>query len=210
MTAVEPPAEVDGRLLRGSRTREQLLRAALRLFGSKGFHATSMRDLATEAGVSPPSIYNHYASKEAILAAALVAGLKQFQGTVIAPDEDGMPSELRLEGLVRRHVGWQVQNRGDVRAADRLLEMVKTGELLPSSSTAEIEELLQRYRDLFNVLIDDLRDRRGLSLPSTHICVEAVLALCDSCNRWHESDDRDLVQVQNECWFFTANLLGLR
>ena len=37
---------------------------ALRLFDSKGFHGTSMRDIGDAAGCSMPTLYHHYGSKE--------------------------------------------------------------------------------------------------------------------------------------------------
>jgi AcrR family transcriptional regulator len=52
-------------------TRERLLKAATRLFGEGGVDATSMRDLASVAGIQAPSIYNHVQSKEELLEAAL-------------------------------------------------------------------------------------------------------------------------------------------
>lgn len=51
----------------GVKTREAISEAALRLFLRQGYHATGMRQIATEAGVSPGAPYNHFASKEQIL-----------------------------------------------------------------------------------------------------------------------------------------------
>ena len=42
---------LDGRTRRGEVTRERLLAAAVELFGSQGFEATSMKELAAAAGV---------------------------------------------------------------------------------------------------------------------------------------------------------------
>ena len=48
--------------------RAQLLDAALHCFVVKGFHQTSMRDIAAQAGVSLGSLYNHFDSKSALIA----------------------------------------------------------------------------------------------------------------------------------------------
>ncbi|MBX2798615.1 MAG: TetR/AcrR family transcriptional regulator [Myxococcales bacterium] len=47
--------------------RRDIERAALALFGTRGFHGTSMPDLAEEAGVGPGTIYRHFESKEALV-----------------------------------------------------------------------------------------------------------------------------------------------
>ncbi len=51
----------------------QILQAALQCFLEKGFHQTSMRDIAQEAGVSLGNLYNHFPGKEAIILAVAVA-----------------------------------------------------------------------------------------------------------------------------------------
>ncbi|HDX0902161.1 TPA: TetR/AcrR family transcriptional regulator, partial [Stenotrophomonas maltophilia] len=51
----------------------QILQAALQCFLEKGFHQTSMRDIAQAAGVSLGNLYNHFPGKEAIILAVAVA-----------------------------------------------------------------------------------------------------------------------------------------
>jgi AcrR family transcriptional regulator len=66
--AMTPPAEP---VTKGERTRAVLLDAAKRLFVSKGFHGTSMRAIADEAGLALGGIYNHFDNKEDIFVAVL-------------------------------------------------------------------------------------------------------------------------------------------
>jgi AcrR family transcriptional regulator len=54
------PAPQDGT------TRERILEAALDLFARQGFAGTSVRQLARAVGLRESSLYNHFASKEAI------------------------------------------------------------------------------------------------------------------------------------------------
>lgn len=51
----------------------QILQAALQCFLAKGFHQTSMRDIAQAAVVSLGNLYNHFPGKEAIILAVAVA-----------------------------------------------------------------------------------------------------------------------------------------
>jgi AcrR family transcriptional regulator len=59
-------------ITRGERTRNEILQAASRLFISYGFHGTSMRQIAEQAGVALGGIYNHFSSKEDIFTAVMV------------------------------------------------------------------------------------------------------------------------------------------
>ena len=58
---------------KGERTAEAIVRAAFALFVQKGYHATSMRQIAKQVGLAPGGLYNHFASKEALFAAVLDA-----------------------------------------------------------------------------------------------------------------------------------------
>ncbi|MEG0183851.1 MAG: TetR/AcrR family transcriptional regulator [Stenotrophomonas sp.] len=51
----------------------QILQAALQCFLAKGFHQTSMRDIAQAAGVSLGNLYNHFPGKEALILQTAVA-----------------------------------------------------------------------------------------------------------------------------------------
>ena len=53
----------------GVSTREKILEVALDLFTDQGFDGTSMREIAGRLGITKPSIYYHFASKEEILLA---------------------------------------------------------------------------------------------------------------------------------------------
>ena len=56
---------------RAQETRATLMEVASRLFVSRGWTATGMRDVAEEAGVSTETVYSHFASKRALLQAAM-------------------------------------------------------------------------------------------------------------------------------------------
>jgi TetR/AcrR family transcriptional repressor of uid operon len=49
--------------------RQQILEAAWKLFGEKGYRATTIRDMAAELGLSTGVIYNYFESKEQIITA---------------------------------------------------------------------------------------------------------------------------------------------
>ena len=69
---VGEPSYTSTDLTKGERTRAAIISAAYRLFINKGYHATSMRQIADEAGLAPGGLYNHFAGKEEIFAAMLM------------------------------------------------------------------------------------------------------------------------------------------
>jgi AcrR family transcriptional regulator len=57
--------------MRGADRRELLTAAALRLFAEKGYHATSLGEIAAAAGVARTVLYDHYPSKRLLLLALM-------------------------------------------------------------------------------------------------------------------------------------------
>ena len=64
------------------RTRERILEAALRLFAERGYEATTMRDVAREAGASLGLAYRYFASKEEFALALYMRLAEESEGWV--------------------------------------------------------------------------------------------------------------------------------
>lgn len=75
---------------------KQIIEAALTLFVLRGFHATSMRDIASEASLSPALIYRYFKNKAAIVTAVIEDDTDAFLQRIAAFAEDALtPARLR-------------------------------------------------------------------------------------------------------------------
>jgi AcrR family transcriptional regulator len=63
----------DETITKGERTRTEIISAAYRLFMARGYHGTSMRQVAREAGIALGGIYNHFSSKDDLFEAVLLS-----------------------------------------------------------------------------------------------------------------------------------------
>jgi AcrR family transcriptional regulator len=80
------------RHLRAAETRSRIVRAAQSMFVASGYRATSLRDIATAAGVSHPGLLKHFPSKAELLAAVvaqLEADNERAYETIAAASEPG-------------------------------------------------------------------------------------------------------------------------
>src|SRR3954468_21472666 len=84
MAAGKPTAVPAGakRRMRGPERRAQLLAVARRAFGKGGFHGVSMDEVAKEAGVTKPILYDHFNSKEELYVALLDADASSLEERV--------------------------------------------------------------------------------------------------------------------------------
>ncbi len=58
--------------------RNAVLRAAVRMFNERGFHATSLDDVAASLGISKPTIYHYLGNKDQVLLECVTSGLGQI------------------------------------------------------------------------------------------------------------------------------------
>ena len=63
-------------------TRDRIFKVAAQLFAQKGFNGVSMRELSEQSGVSKPTIYYYFGSKEGIYRALLQAGIEHIRAEV--------------------------------------------------------------------------------------------------------------------------------
>ena len=87
-----------------STRRSELTRQAARLFAQKGYHGTSVGDIAEALGVQKGSLYAHMASKEDLLSDTLMEGAAAFHAALDAIPDDVAPVEkirLALRGHLR-------------------------------------------------------------------------------------------------------------
>jgi AcrR family transcriptional regulator len=86
-------------------TRGRVLLSALRLFAERGFHGTSIRDIASAAGINSATLYSHYPSKENVLAELVLLGHQELHRRLQqALIESGPGPAEQLAALVRAQV----------------------------------------------------------------------------------------------------------
>src|SRR5690349_21459634 len=85
-----------------ARKREGILHAAARAFARGGYHATTMQDIAREAGYTPPSLYAYFDGKEHIFVELAALLSREFIAVFDAPLPAALAFPDRLELLLRR------------------------------------------------------------------------------------------------------------
>jgi AcrR family transcriptional regulator len=94
---------------------ERLLAAAVEAFGQRGYHATTTREIAERAGMSPAGMYIHFQSKQEILYQVSRFG----HAAVLEVVEDALAGDAPPEEQVRRFVqaftAWHAWNHRSAR-----------------------------------------------------------------------------------------------
>ncbi|MDD3603494.1 MAG: TetR/AcrR family transcriptional regulator [Sulfurovum sp.] len=80
---------------KGSKTKEKILKTSLKLFSTKGYASTTVRDIAGAMGIKQSALYNHFKSKDEILE-TLISDLTSSAIVTIFEDKDSQ--ELYKQG----------------------------------------------------------------------------------------------------------------
>jgi AcrR family transcriptional regulator len=90
VTAQGAPPQPSRRERKKQQTRQGLRREALRLFGERGFDATTVADITEAADVAPRTFFLHFATKEDVLLGDARVGVAAFADQLRArpPDQD--------------------------------------------------------------------------------------------------------------------------
>jgi AcrR family transcriptional regulator len=108
---------VDGRTLRAEARRENrrsaILEAALRTFGEKGFHQTTVADIIQAAGIARGTFYLYFEGKSAIFLELLDGLLAELRGSIVGVDrkEGAPPLGVQLDAIVHRVLRTVADNR---------------------------------------------------------------------------------------------------
>ncbi len=94
--------------------KEEIHAAAARLFGEKGFAASSVRDIAQAVGLGAASLYNHMGSKDDLLIAICFRCAEAFSGGMRDIESSCSGPEEKIKALIRLHIRIALQDKSSV------------------------------------------------------------------------------------------------
>ena len=162
----------------------RLLQAALDAFAAQGYRATTTRDIAQRAGLSPAGVYVHFGSKADLLGAISRIGhdaILRMSEQAIAQGQD--PAD-RLSRFVRTFAAWHAAHHGVARVIQYELR-----ELTPTA----FEEARERRRRFDQIVQAELRrgNETGVfAVGDVGGTALAILSLCIDVARWYGATSR--------------------
>jgi AcrR family transcriptional regulator len=138
-----------------SDTSERIHDAGLTLFNERGYTGTTVRELADACGLTPGAIYNHYASKDALLF-AIVDRVHDEADAVLSDTLRGSGTDpaAQLEALASAFTAFHIARPRETRVANRDYIYLPAGER---------DSVVRRRRRVRALFADVLREgeRRG-------------------------------------------------
>jgi AcrR family transcriptional regulator len=138
-----------------SSRRSELTRQAARLFAERGYHGTSIGDLAEAMGVQKGSLYAHIESKQDLLYRTMREGAEAFHGALDGIDER-LPATEKIRLALRAHLS-VVAEQLDVATV-----FVREWRYLEGERREEILAERRRYEERFRALFREGREHGEL------------------------------------------------
>ena len=163
--------------------REAVLRAAVRMFNSQGFHTTSLDDVAASLGVSKPTIYHYLGNKDQVLLECVTRGVEQLREAAEAARAQPGNGFDRLSDFLRRYAVIIMDDFGRcvIRTADE--QLTDESSVRFRALKREIDKALQGF------IAEGIADG---SIAPTDVTL-ASFTLAGALNwpaRWHKADGR--------------------
>lgn len=129
---------------------DQILEQSARLMAKKGYHGTSMRDLAQTTGRSLSGLYHYFSNKDELLFLINFRGFTSLVEVAQQLSSDKETAEQRLKCLISNHVNYFYRHQSEMRVmmfSTQQMDEARSKEIrvLKSQYTAEFTKAVSEY-----------------------------------------------------------------
>lgn len=186
-------------------TRARLMAAGVAAFGAKGFHATSTRDIAAAAGMSPAALYIHHRTKEELLHEISAHGHALIADLVASAATGPGSHAERLHRLVHDFVRHHAEAGDAARVVNFELRA------LSPEHHREIVAVRRRIEADVTALVEAGAEAGEFDVADARLCATALLSLGIDVSRWFTPGRAwDAEQVAEQYAGFALRIVGHR
>ena len=173
--------------------RAAVLRTAARLFNEKGFHATSLDEVAERLHVTKPTLYHYVRSKDEILFACVQSGLQTMREAIAARVAAGGSALDQLEAGMRAYTRIVTQDFG--------MCLIRIGEdPLPAQGRAELRRLKREIDLEFRGLIARCIAEGSVRAVDPKLAAFTLAGALSWIGRWYRPGGAlDAEQIADAC-----------
>ena len=173
----------------------RIVAAAVEAFAERGYHATTTRDIAARAGLSPAALYVHHPSKAALLGRISRDGHREALALVEAAlTGAGTDPRARLHAVARDFTAWHARNHRTARVVQYELAA------LEPDDREEVVALRRAIEGLVTGVIEDGVAAGVLAAEQPRRVARAVLSLGIDVARWFDPAGRDTPEALGELY----------
>jgi AcrR family transcriptional regulator len=167
--------------------RQAVLRAATQMFNERGFHATSLEDVAASLDISKPTIYHYLGNKDQVLLECVSFGLEQLQEAAEAAREQPGTGIDRLRSFLRRYAEINMDDFGRC--------VIRTGdETLSPDSRRRFRSLKRKIDRAMRELIEEGMADGSIACTDAKLLAFTLAGALNWPARWHQAGGKQSAQ----------------
>ena len=167
---------------RNGSKKEVIALSAAVLFRTKGFNATSMRDLAEALGVEAPSLYNHIGSKSELLQTICFKVANEF--TTHLNNTENVPGDCikKIETIIRFHIRMMLEKFNEVFVANHEWKYLTEPYLSNFLNQRRV------YEKNLGALIEEGVKNKELKNINAYVAVLTILSAVRGLEFWYRNN----------------------
>lgn len=178
---------------------EELLESALQLFRQKGYHATSMQDIADTMGLRKASLYHYIDAKEDLLVAIYRRTIAEYTERIRTISEGPGTARRRLARAIQAHL------ESIISHADMFAVYLSESRSLPPAHQEAVRQASRDYRRRFEDIIREGVATGEFKPVDPHVAALLILGACNWLPQWYSSDGK--MSTEEITGLFTEILL---
>jgi AcrR family transcriptional regulator len=124
--------------------RQVVLRTAARTFSQRGFHKTTLTDIADELHIAKPTLYHYFKSKDEILLEVQRMAIAQITSVSIGPASANAATGLeQLKAFVRRYIDMIIDDFGTCLVMTGVLPLEPGNRGIVRKGSKDIERMMR-------------------------------------------------------------------
>ena len=191
--AASPWASAPDREQQREAKRQAVLQAAAELFNERGFHATSLDDIAARLNVSKPTLYYYVKNKDEILLQCVSQGLEMTLEGIEASRQAGGNAVDQLRACMQVYAGIVTQPFG--------MCLIRVGdEEVPEPSRTELRRMKSEIDHAFRRLVAQGVEEGSLAPCDPKMSAFVIAGALSWIGRWYQpGGDYTPEQIAQQC-----------
>ena len=129
--------------------RKEIFAASVHLFLKKGFTETTMREIATAAGIGKSTLYDYYQSKDEILTSYYENELRRITERAQKINQQDLSNTKKLSEIMYMHLEYLMENK------DHFWKLSMESQRLSAESQEKIQKNRHFYQDMLQTIIEE-------------------------------------------------------
>ncbi len=184
--------------------RSEIVRIGAKLFSQKGYHGTTLDEIARELGITKAALYRYVKGKGEIIKEISKKNVMRMQQSVNISKLDLSPKE-KLHLLIKYHVAFSAES------ADEANILFGQTSALPKRSRETVNHWKKKVELALQQILDEGNKQGYFAIDDIQITSFAILGLCNWTYNWYSPEGRlTPEEISNKLIDFIENAVSSR